>query len=55
MNAETGEPLDELHRETLDFVRSLGLEYTTLSEILKAGPCIKVSGWISRGDKRIDS
>lgn len=43
MNPETGGPLDELHRDTLEFVKSLGLEYTTLSEILKAGPCPKVN------------
>lgn len=34
--------MDELHKETLDLVKSLALEYTTLSEILKAGPCPKV-------------
>lgn len=34
--------MDELHRDTLDLVKSLQLEYTTLSEILKAGPCAKV-------------
>lgn len=42
MNPETGAPLDELHWETLDFVKSLDLEYKTLSEIVKAGPCAKV-------------
>lgn len=42
MNPETGAPMDELHRDTLDLVKSLQLEYTTLSEILKAGPCAKV-------------
>lgn len=34
--------MDELHKETLDLVKSLALQYTTLSEILKAGPCPKV-------------
>lgn len=43
MNPETGAPLDELHWETLDFVKSLDLEYKTLSEIVKAGPCAKVN------------
>lgn len=42
MNPETGAPEDELHKETLDLVKSLGLEYKTLSEIIKAGPCPKV-------------
>lgn len=52
MNAETGAPMDELHRETLDFVKSLELEYKTLSEILKAGPCPKVKKAIEEGIKR---
>ena len=42
MDPDSGAPKDELHHETLDFVKSLGLNYTTLSEIIKAGPCPKV-------------
>lgn len=42
MNPETGAPMDELHMDTLKLVKSLELEYTTLSEIIKAGPCPKV-------------
>lgn len=34
--------MDELHMDTLKLVKSLELEYTTLSEIIKAGPCPKV-------------
>lgn len=42
MDADSGAPKDELHHETLEWVRSLGLNYTKLSEIIKAGPCPKV-------------
>lgn len=37
-----GEPLDKLHPEVLQLTKKLGLEYTTLSDILAAGPCPKI-------------
>lgn len=43
MDPDTGAPKDELHPEALNWMKSLGLEYTKLSEILAAGPCPKVS------------
>lgn len=43
MDPDTGAPKDELHHETIEFVKTLGLNYKTLSEIIKAGPCPKVS------------
>lgn len=43
MDPETGAPRDSLHPETLKWMRELGVEYTRLSEILKAGPDAKVS------------
>lgn len=43
MDADSGAPLDELHHETKAWIKSLGLNYTKLSEIIKAGPCPKVS------------
>lgn len=43
MDPDTGAPLDELHHETIDVVKTLGLNYKTLSEVIKAGPCPKVS------------
>lgn len=43
MDPDTGAPRDSLHPETLKWMRELGLEYTRLSEVLKAGPDSKVS------------
>lgn len=37
-----GAPLDALSAESLAWMKSLGVEYTTLSAILAAGPCPKV-------------
>lgn len=37
-DTNTGEPLDELAAETLKMVESLNLNYTTLSQIIEAGP-----------------
>lgn len=42
MEPETGEPKDELLKETINWLKTLGLDYTKLSEILAAGPCPKV-------------
>lgn len=42
MHPDTGAPLDKLLPEALQWMKSIGVEYTTLSEILKAGPCPKV-------------
>lgn len=44
MNVETGEPKDELQAQTREWLRTLGVEYTKLSEVLAAGPCPEVSG-----------
>lgn len=43
MDLDTGAPKDELHPETISWCKSLGVEYTKLSEILAAGPCPKVN------------
>lgn len=42
MDADSGEPKDELHPETLNWLKTLGIEHTKLTEILAAGPCPKV-------------
>uniref|UniRef100_A0A336LRK4 long-chain-fatty-acid--CoA ligase n=1 Tax=Culicoides sonorensis TaxID=179676 RepID=A0A336LRK4_CULSO len=42
MDPDTGAPRDSLHPETLKLMKDLGVEYTRLSEILKAGPDMKV-------------
>lgn len=52
MDRETGAPLDDLTHESLTWVKSLGVEHKTLSEILKAGPCPKVWKSIEDGIKR---
>lgn len=43
MDAESGAPKDELHPETITWLKTLGLEYKKLPEILAAGPCPKVT------------
>lgn len=44
MDIETGAPKDTLTKETLDWLKSVGIgEYTKLSQILGAGPCPKVN------------
>lgn len=43
MDVDTGAPKDELHNDTINWLKTLGVEYTKLSEILAAGPCPKVS------------
>lgn len=42
MDPDTGAPRDSLQPETLKWLKGLGLDYTNLSEILKAGPDSKV-------------
>lgn len=42
MSSSDGAPLDDLTSETIGWVKSLGLNYTKLSEIIAAGPCPKV-------------
>ncbi|XP_059616364.1 very long-chain-fatty-acid--CoA ligase bubblegum [Phlebotomus argentipes] len=49
MDLDSGAPKDELHPETLTFVKSLGLDYTKLSQIHSAGPCPKVLKAIEDG------
>lgn len=43
MDAESGQPKDQLLPETVEWLRGLGVEYSLLSEVLAAGPCPKVS------------
>ncbi|GAB0089193.1 Very long-chain-fatty-acid--CoA ligase bubblegum [Sergentomyia squamirostris] len=42
MDVDSGAPMDELHHETLAWLKILGLDYTKLSQIHAAGPCSKV-------------
>lgn len=42
MNADSGEPEDELHSDTKKWLQTLDTNYTKLTEILGAGPCPKV-------------
>jgi long-chain-fatty-acid--CoA ligase ACSBG len=39
INPDSGEARDELTHESREWVKSLGLSYTKLSEIIAAGPC----------------
>lgn len=43
MDPNTGAPKDELLDETKAWLSGLGVHYKTLSEIINAGPCPKVS------------
>ncbi|XP_017068129.1 very long-chain-fatty-acid--CoA ligase bubblegum isoform X1 [Drosophila eugracilis] len=52
LDKDTGEPLDELSHESSVWVKSLGVEHKTLSEILAAGPCPKVFKSIEDAIKR---
>lgn len=52
MNMETGAYWDELHVDTLEWLKSLGLNYTKLSEILEAGPDSIVLNAIQQGINR---
>lgn len=38
----TGLPMDELHQVAVNWMRGLGLDYVTVSEVMAAGPCPKV-------------
>lgn len=42
MDPDTGAPKDELQAETVAWIKSLGVEYNKLSEVIAAGPCPKV-------------
>lgn len=42
MDPESGAPKDELSSDTLIWLKTLGVNYQTLSEVLAAGPCPKV-------------
>lgn len=52
MDKDTGAPLDELTHESLQWVKSLGVNHKTLTEILNAGPCPKVYKAIEDAIKR---
>ena len=52
MDKDTGAPLDELSHESLMWMKSLGVEHKTLTDILNAGPCPKVWKSIEDGIKR---
>lgn len=47
-----GAPLDNLASDSLKFVKSLGLSYTKMSEILAAGPDKRVSQAIQEAIER---
>lgn len=42
MDLESGSPKDGLHPEALAWMKTIGVDYKNLSEILAAGPCPKV-------------
>ncbi|XP_055713765.1 very long-chain-fatty-acid--CoA ligase bubblegum [Phlebotomus papatasi] len=42
MDVDSGAPKDELHPETLNWFKPLGVDYTKLSQVHEAGPCPKV-------------
>lgn len=46
MDAETGAPKDELNQEAKAWLKGIGLQYSTLSEIIRAGPCEKVCEFV---------
>ncbi|XP_065357517.1 very long-chain-fatty-acid--CoA ligase bubblegum [Calliphora vicina] len=52
MDKDTGAPLDELSHESLAWMKSLGVNHKTLTEILNAGPCPKVYKSIEDAIKR---
>ncbi|XP_034666158.1 very long-chain-fatty-acid--CoA ligase bubblegum [Drosophila subobscura] len=52
LDKDSGEPLDELSHESSVWMKSLGVEHKTVSDILKAGPCPKVWKSIEDGIKR---
>ncbi|XP_017854266.2 very long-chain-fatty-acid--CoA ligase bubblegum [Drosophila busckii] len=52
MDRETGAPLDELTHESMMWMKTLGVEHKTLTDILNAGPCPKVWKSIEDGIKR---
>lgn len=52
MAPETGIPLDDLAEETLKWIEGLGLNFTTLSEILDNGPDPTVLQEIQKGIDR---
>ncbi|XP_034475614.1 very long-chain-fatty-acid--CoA ligase bubblegum [Drosophila innubila] len=52
VDKDTGAPLDELTHESSVWMKSLGVEHKTLTDILNAGPCPKVWKSIEDGIKR---
>ncbi|KAH8287804.1 hypothetical protein KR018_000344 [Drosophila ironensis] len=52
LDKDTGAPLDELSYESSMWMKTLGVEHKTVSEILAAGPCPKVFKAIEDGVKR---
>ncbi|KAL9876903.1 very long-chain-fatty-acid--CoA ligase bubblegum [Glossina fuscipes] len=52
MDKDSGAPLDELSYESLTWMKSLGVNYTTLTEILRADASPKISQSIEEAVKR---
>lgn len=52
MDVESGAPKDELHPETISWLRNLDLHYTKLSQIIQAGPDPKVLEALQEGIDR---
>lgn len=48
MDIESGSPKDGLHPEALAWMKTIGVDYKNLSEILAAGPCPKVFVYFRR-------
>ncbi|KAL5293043.1 ACSBG1.2 family protein [Megaselia abdita] len=53
-DVETGRPVDDLLPQAVEWMRSLNLKYTKLSEIIKAGPCPVVMEDLQNGLHRVN-
>ncbi|CAD7086321.1 unnamed protein product [Hermetia illucens] len=49
MDAETGAPTDNLSKESISWMESLGVSHKTVKDVLNAGPCPKVLKAIQEG------
>lgn len=52
MDVNSGAPLDLLSKETIMWLKDLGVTYSLLSEVIAAGPCPKVLEGIEAGISR---